>query len=280
MSNILFAKTRWPYTSYIDLHSLFTASGYRAVFVDEMDFESDDLYITAPMNGDFRAHMDAHNATLDRQCTIVHWLLERPDPSETVREYIAHNQELVDRGYVDFNIVSDPQLALDSGFNYVPMGSAVGLGLPGSAEEKEYDFVGLMSYTPRRAWLFDSDRPRPEIDGLKMAPNVDPSTEFERRHQVLQHSRFGLNVHKDQWLYCEPIRFALFAAYGLPIVTETLVPGTIYGKDAILEVDYRGIRKALSSAREHYERWAEWGAYLRTLMTGVYSFRNLLERYI
>jgi len=233
------------------------------------------------MNGDYRAHLVNH--AHGRRCRLYHWLLERPTPEgketpvETLRRYRDANRELEAMQYVDVTIVSDPLLAERTGFKYIPMGSHRMLGAPGA--EKTYDFIGLMAPYPRRGFLFAGDKVRTEWDGMTFAPNANGIEEPVLRHELLKQSRFGLNVHNDVHPYCEPLRFAVFAAYALPIVTETLSPGTIY-QGAVCQAEYSHLAMAMKAARDRYALWKEWGKYLHAQLTGMDSFRACLERSI
>jgi len=279
MGKVIFARTRHVYDSYADFWSLVRLSEFPTVYVDEIDFQSNNLYITAPMNGDYRAHLANHYH--DRRCKLAQWLLERPTPEHgeslpmSITHYWNANKELEAMRYVDFTIVSDPLLSKLTGFLYVPMGSHIGLGAPG--RRKEYDFIGLMAPYHRRSWLFDGDKVKPVLNGMRLAPNANPITETALRHQLLQQSRFGLNVHNDEHPFCEPLRFALFAAYSLPVVTESIPDGTIY-HDAVCQADYHNLQNAMGVAYKRYALWRQWGEQMHHVMTGEKSFRRCLER--
>lgn len=278
MGQIIFARTRWIYDSYVDFWRLVELSEFPTVYVDEIDFQSDNLYITAPMNGDYRAHLANH--AHDRKCTLAHWLLERPtpegreSPADAIRRYTDANRELEAMRYVDQTIVSDPLLAKITGFKYVPMGSHALLGEPGN--DKQCDFIGLMAPYPRRAFLFDGGRVKTEWNGMTFAPNVNGIKDPGIRHGFLQKARFGLNVHNDVHPFCEPLRFALFAAYALPVVTETIPDGTLY-RGAIYEAHYDDIPHAMRYAADHFDSWPGAGKYLHDVMTGSHSFRRCIE---
>jgi hypothetical protein len=277
-TEVRFARTRYEYSPYVDFWDLVTLSGFRVDYVDEMElYNPDVLYIVSPMNGEWRPHIDNHR---DRTCKLVHWLLERPDSfvSDPFSEYRSANQGLIDKGYVDFNIVSDPHLAKFTGFHYVPMGSHEDLGMPG--DEAHYDFIGLMSYTPRRAFLFyDPNRVATRIDGLTFAPNADAIKATNRREILLQESCFGINVHKDEFPFCEPIRFALFAAYGLCILSESIIGDEFY-LGGVTSIPHSGILDQAQMMKAYADHWLPWGAWLRERLTGEFSFRRCLERWL
>jgi hypothetical protein len=272
MAEIIFARSRHVYQSYSDFWQLVVLSGFPTCYVDEIDFRSKNLYITTPMNGDYRAHLDNHKD--DRRCTLVHWMLERPE--ESVAEFVSANQELVEQNYVDINICSDPAMARDSGAGYVPMGSHDGLGTPGEGYEKFYDAACLMAYTGRRAFLFASPGTlKRDWNGLMLAPNCWGT----KRDGVLRASRFALNIHKDEFRYCEPLRFAVFIAYGLPVLSEAFdLRQSLYGSSfAFFEIfsDLPHIAKILNS--ESLRRAA---LDTRKELTTSVSFRRCLEMFL
>lgn len=269
MSEIIFSRTRHNYDSYSDFWRIVELSGYPIVYYDQIDFQSDNLYIHCPMNGSYREHIKNH---IDRRCKVGHWLLERPD--EGLEGYISANKELVDIRFVDFNIVSDAQLAKDTGFHYVPLGTHADFGTPG--DSKIYDFCGLMSFTDHRAWLFRSPQLlQTRVGRLTLAPNGWG----EFRNHTLQSSRFGLNIHKDRYPYCEPIRFAIFASYGLPFVTEWIHEGHIYGHAAI-SCSLTDAIAMMNRVVGDYAGWVQQGLWLRERLTGEFSFRACLEAYL
>ena len=273
MSKIIFARTRYEYAPYVDYWRLVELSGFPFVYIDEIDFDDRDaLYILSPVNGEMRGHFDNH--LHHKKCRIAHWLLERPGEGGTLYQYREANRMLVSGGYFDFVIVSDIQLARDTGFHYVPMGTHADLGQPGTT--KDIDFIGLMAYSGRRAFLFEKpDEVRTHHHGLTYAPNAWG----DERHDPLQRSRFGLNIHQDPFMYCEPLRFALFAAYGLPILTETVSEENIY-TDAMIQMGLANCISTCQRVVRDYHRWQEKGLALRAKMTEEMSFRACLENYL
>ena len=267
MPEIIFSRTRHEYDSYVDFWNLVTLSKFNWVYYDQIDWESDNYYIHSPMNGNFREMMSGRS--FDRKCTIAHWLLERPE-GHSLQPFIDTNQELVDMSYIDHNIVSDPMLARETGFHYVPMGSHADLGVPGT--DKEWDFIGLLAPTPRREFIYGTAN-------VTFAPNTSPTKHPVRRHDRLMRSRFGLNIHKDDWQFCEPLRFCLFAAYGLPILTETIFDETIYHHGCVIST-YGALEQAMRAALEHYDTWKEWGMWLRHKLTTECSFRKMIEEHV
>lgn len=274
MTDIIFARPRHNYDSYTDFWALVELSGFSWVYVDQMElYNSNNTYITAPYNGDWKAHISNH---LDHTAKLLHWNLERPG-ERTVAEHAEDGRRTIERKLFNDIIVSDKQLALDTGFTYVPVGSHAGLGQP--SDVKMFDVVHLMCYSLRRAFMFDYLTPRQHLNGMSIAPNGWGA----ERHKSLQLSRFMLSIHQDNHPYIEPLRFALAAAYALPIVVDEsvdtwpYVPGT--GEITILR-DYKNVARAIAAMRREYNRYRSAGVMMRNKMCGEMSFRKCIERYL
>lgn len=267
--DITFAKTRYVYDSYTDFWRLVELSGYPTCFIDEVEWDSSRLYITAPMNGELKSMTIPEN----RRCKIALWNLERPGGSGGLPNYVLDNAELIERGFIDEVIVSDKQLARDTGFKYVPVGGHPGLGEV--CNDKVYDVVHLMCYSPRRGMWFDYPNNRQYVRGVTVAPNGWGTA----RHNSLRLSRFMLNIHQDDFQYMEPLRFALAACYGLPIVSETVIdwwPYVGYYQQFRLGDEVDVIKQMLNSP----EYWAIVSRELHYCMTIDWTFRRGLEVYL
>jgi hypothetical protein len=272
---ITFARPRWKYDSYADFWRLVELSEFPTCFVDEMDMtDPEQVYITTPMNGDYQAHLENHT---DRRCTIFLWMLERPGGSGTVAQFRADNQAHLDAGRIDAILSSDKGMASECGYQYVPMYSHPDLGTIGDVFDKKYDAIGLMAYSPRRGFLFsDPGAPRAKLpNGCTQAPNGWGDV----RDHLLRTSRIGINVHQDSVNYSEPLRFALFAAYGLPIVTERIPEDDLY-TPYVLQSDYGNFLDMLAYGRRNYEQFLSDGiAYCKSLCYD-HTFREGVEKYL
>lgn len=276
---VIFARTRYQYDSYFDYWAIVEASGFEWQYIDEIDYHQNNaLVIVSPMNGEWRPQIEHERTHFDVRCTLAHWLLERPSGSGGMQNYVRDNLALVDGGYIDVILTSDLtlQAALGNKAVYTPMGSAdIASAPPGSPQ---YDFVAMMAYSPRRAPYFDGyDRVKWQHDGMRFAPNANPYRKTALRDALLRTSKFGLAVHQDDYAVCEPLRLALFAAYRLPILSETFQPQEIYGGalqmtslDDLMLLGYEMIHA--------YPAWKDWGQWLYERMTGPFSFRSCLER--
>lgn len=270
--DVTFCRTRHEYDSYTDYWRLVELSGFPIVWVDQMELEDrTKTYIVSPMNGEFLHHI---NWERDKQCTIIHWNLERPG-EHGLNGYIKGNREYIEAGMVDTVVVSDRQLAQDTGFHYVPLGIHEGLGTPGNGI-KVYDFIHLMCYSYKRSQtgLFNYITPREHWRGFNIAPNGWG----EARRNALQSSRFMLNVHQDEWFYMEPLRFVLAAAYGLPILSEKLEDPYPYMR--VRQFDLVNMEEAMHEALVNQEQAAEAALYMRERMLTDFTFRHSLESFL
>jgi hypothetical protein len=87
-------------------------------------------------------------------------------------------------------------------------------------------------------------------------------------------------VHQDNWGFCEPLRLALFAAYGLPVISETLTSGFPYGGD-IQQCPYHNLVDNLKSIlSDDYGKWAEMGLRLRRLLCKDLQFGKMVRQAI
>jgi hypothetical protein len=273
---IVFAKTRYQYDSYTDLWDLVSLSGFPICYVDEMHLgDSRIIYITAPMNGEIRSWNDTTRA--GKRAKVYLWNLERPSGSGDIGEYIVSNRQLIEQGYIDKVLVSDRQLAKDTGFHYVPLGSHLDLGIPGVFRYKRYDIVHLMCYSNRRGspWFKDPGVLREQVDGLTIAPNGWGDI----KRNSLQYSRLMLNVHQDSYKYIEPLRFSLAAAYALPIVTETCHDFYPYA-EGVFMADKDTIVETIKTVLRSYPAIHHAGWLMRDKFCRNKTFRSCLEEAI
>ena len=209
----IFALTRHSYDSYTDYRRLVDLSGFETCFVDQMDLQdSSAVYIVSPVNGEFRHHLEAHGK--DRRARLVWWNLERPDPPAPSPPLSASLDGLAP--LVDAIWVSDRHYAtMDPRLRFVVLGSHPGLGAP-PALPLRYDFTHQSYVWGRRSAPIDAARRRWKEGGNAWG---------DARDAVLRSTRVLLNIHQTPAPIGEPLRFALAAAYHLPLVTETLADG-------------------------------------------------------
>jgi len=269
-NEIVFARTRYTYDSYTDFWKLVELSEFPVVYVDEIDTTIPRVsYIASPFNGEFFG-IDGARAPGTK---IYLWNLERPGGSGSLEEYKRSNLEHIKNGYIDDVIVSDSSLAQLTKFHYVALGSHEGLGTPWNT--KLFGFIHLMCYSNRRGFLFDTpSKPKDSFAGCGIAPNGWG----EERHYNLQRSWYMLNVHQDEHQYLEPLRFALAAAYGLPILSENLTAKPFPYNDGVIQFPLDQIGPAMMSAMRGRHQLSQMGNTMRDFVLKHQTFRQCIER--
>jgi len=93
----------------------------------------------------------------------------------------------------------------------------------------------------------------------------------------MQSSKFALNIHQDQYPFQEPLRLALFAAYGLPILTETIHDAYPWSEECMVSNPYDGIVGRMRQMLENdYDRWRSMGLKARDRMCGEFNFKKMV----
>jgi hypothetical protein len=288
MADITFCRPVHNYESYADFWQLVSLSGFPIISVSDLDISKDGIYVTAPMNGDWREHLDSQ-AGKPRYAHLILWNLERPAGSTGyLGQYIKSSWNLLngiwetqgkhkegDRAnvrFIDEIWVSDAKLADEVGpaVRFVPLGSDEGLGSP--SNEKQYDFCHMSYLGAIR---------RPNIYKHFRDDQIGPNGWGNERDEVLKRSRFALNVHQDNYNFQEPLRFALFAAYGLPIISEDLFNMYPWSNETMITTNYYNLvgklREVLTS---DYEPYRQMGLRARERMAGEFQFGKMVRQAI
>lgn len=265
MANVYFV--RMPemrdgiYPGYVDYFRLAELSGYPVIYLEDMQPESDNTYILTPLNGNWMAGWQNPKARI-----IWHDLEWRVKDSG----YQWTAAELATPPGVSEVWASDKWYANVIGAKYVPLGSHPGLverEPAGAAHD-----VAFMAYMgPGRrnhiAALL-------EAEGLTVAPSVwNPE-----RDALLKTSACMVHVHQwDNVSTVAPLRFAIAAAYGLPLISEQVQDRDIF-ENVVLFSDYAALPAYVTTlVRRYGADLQERGAALKELLTGEYSFRKCVE---
>lgn len=195
-----FVMPRRDYPSYSDLWKLVDLGGYEVVYQDEIDLsDPNQTYIFAAPDG-------IPDCTGAKARTIF-WQLE----------YVGEYTNQTNKDTVGETWSSDPADAKRTGARFVLMGSHKGLNPAHDTPKPEakYDLLMLAYLTDRRRVIKDalSDYSWPEVDY--------PGHDTAERHDQLWHSRLMLHVHQHDTPALAPLRYALAAAYKLPVLVET-----------------------------------------------------------
>jgi len=266
MTDIIFVKTRHHYDSYTDFFRLAELNEFPIIYVDELDISHPGVYITTPLNGEWEPHID-NQRHKTFQAYLIQWNLERPTGSAgTGGEYMRRQWWLMHNRYFDEVWVSDAELARESSLRFVVLGSDEQLGEPG--EEKKFDFCHMSYETGRRQTIYKS------FPVSSIAPNCWPP----ERDIVLKQSRFALNVHQDRHPYQEPLRLALFAAYGLPIISESIYDMTPWIEESIITTGYDSLISRIKQAlTEDYAPYLEMAMRARDRMCKDFQFGKVVR---
>jgi hypothetical protein len=208
MANIIFAQPRHVYQSYSDYWRLVELAGYPIVYLDEMDLQSDNCYIfstpsTFWHDGVEGCGFEGARARLIYNC--LEFYLDVDYPSIPGVEVWTP-----DAWYAKFARI-----------RYVPMGSDVALNLLPDARPSPRYVATLWAESGHRYTAYGSM----VNAGLKMGLGGWG----EARHQNLLSA--AVMVHAHQWVdrpTIAPQRWALAAAYHLPLITEYLGDAGIF----------------------------------------------------
>jgi len=271
VAQITFVKTSHHYDSYTDFIRLAELNEFPIIREYDFDIAKDGVYIFITMNGDVETHLknEIHSGKQILWSHRILWNLERPSGSAGYGgEYMRRQWWLINNRYFDEIWVSDAELARESWLRFVVLGSDERLGEPGPQEEKKFDFCHMSYETGRRQTIYKS------FPVSSIAPNCWPP----ERDTVLRQSRFALNVHQDRHPYQEPLRLALFAAYGLPIISESIYDMTPWIEETIVTVPTDSVISRLRQAlTEDYAPYLEMAMRARERMCKDFQFGKVVR---
>lgn len=276
MRAVFLARPRYEYGSYTYYFRLAALSGIPVCYVDEIDLESNAVYVVSPMNGEFVPHMQHRTSLLGgrpRNAVVIWWNIERPggelvdDPTVAALEFRAAcawaTKDFVDEIWSHDRYFT----SLLPGARCVPIGSDERLRVGTPVRPHRYDVCHFMYINHRRSQI---------LGGLENAGlRIGPPGWDEARDNVWNSSRALVNIHQSGVLGGEQLRFAAAAAWMMPILSETFVdPWPLEpGKD-ILMGDYGGF-----VGRAH--QWLQGnlegiGELLWKKLTQEYTFRDCI----
>lgn len=192
--SLIFAQPRHKYDSYWDLWELVRLSEFKLIYFDEIDWTSDDTYIISPLNGELP------NPLPERRCKVIWLNIERPS--------YDGNEWKFGREDFDGIWICDATWARQVGADHFVMGSHKDHGY--SDPEKTWQIITNTYDNPRRVAIWD------QLRDLNFAPNG-----WEKRAERLAKSELAVVPQQDGPSHAvTPLRFAISAAYKLPMVYE------------------------------------------------------------
>lgn len=256
MSKVIFARPRHEYGSYQDIYALITLSGYPLVYFDQIDPAAQDTaYILTIVNGENQAGWPGAKAR------IVLYDLEWRSPSEYPRLPGVSEVWAADAWYARL-----------VGAKYVPLGSHPELGgghmINEYADGINWDAAMLAYLSPRR---------QAAVGNLERAGvSLAPKGWGVERWRILSQTWALLHVHQhDDIPTVAPGRFALAAAFHMPIVTERLSDPGIFAAVNLRQADFPHLPAAVKAECDAED--FEAADALHELLCHEYTFKRCIE---
>ena len=200
---IIFCKTRYDYQSYDDFWELVELSGFPIIYVDEIDWQSDNTYIFTPLNGEMPRPLPDH------KCKVIWLNIERP-----TGEHDHKLWKMFDEVWV-----CDKTWAKKTGAKFFFMASDKRLGYSGKHDQPP---ISLAYINPRREEKYNQL-------GLN-----NTNCFGQEKKKLLAEAKALVVLHQDVPVL-SPQRFCVAAASHLPVFYEQV--GDFYplveGKDFI-----------------------------------------------
>ena len=221
MSNVYFVKTAHVYESYVDYRNLVTLSGYTFIDYDEIDPDSDNVYIFTPLSAEWSSRYPG-----PVKATMILWDLEFRLKESS---YEWPDSDLVTPPFISRVWASDKWYAARIYAEYVPLGSHA--GLVGTAQTDErYDAAVMCYIWGRRGNVLVQAQEK----GLTIAPNAWG----DERDALLKASSVVLHIHQHERVNSvAPQRVAIAAAWHKPLISESVYDRGIFDT-CVLYADY------------------------------------------
>ena len=263
MSEIIFVNARSTsgilFESYADYHNMIRMWEYKTCELQEIDYQSDNVYIwSSPIGNPHQVFLN--DAARARKCKLVLWWLEWPKWENGVLTGWDGVEDAVDEVWVsDKHLLTLAQNSKANGaqkFRFVFFGGHPDFGdADYDGREFLWDAVHISYLTGVRGAKFSI---------LQQAMTMAPNGWGAERHHSLMHSRWGLNIHQNPLASLAPQRFMIFASYKLPIITDVCEnpwPYMVF-QDALIHFDPR---QTSVMNREWAKRQTDWNYKLVTV---------------
>lgn len=260
MTETIFVKTDHFYWSYKDFWRLVELSGFPIVSMGDIDVTRNANYIISPFNGEWDVFLLRQQNPL-KICKFILWQLERPLDKHGYVETGKKFDEIWTSDKWVYNEFKD-KLPM----KFVLMGSHLDLAPPVKFINKSFDFAHMSYINGRRMPIYGQLQDL----GCKIAKNAWD----EERDNILAQTKFGLTVHQDNLAMCEPLRIAMYAAYGLPVISESINNPEIYN-GLIFFVPFNHIVDTMFKVSQQYSQRAyENGMLLRSYLCIEHTFER------
>lgn len=277
---VYFVDMRHHYQSYEDWYTLAQLSGYPIVYTDEVLIHSDNVYICNHFGA-----ISLPGIPQETTAKIILWQLEWIKPEEFQQYDRPHEIWVSDKWYCAYLTAGGVQ-----NVRYVPLGSherlfgyyvdsnrnnAKRVRQSGFASYPTTHEIALMMYRQpnRRDGAIAQMRDREHI-------NIAPDGWGSERHAILQAVRAMVHIHQhDAFPVVAPLRFALAAAYSLPMITEAVNDAGIFGQSHLLMSDYAFLPEFVASWLHDpcTQMLPDYGRALHGLLCRDYTFRRCVE---
>lgn len=232
---VVFVKPPTEYPSYRDFWRLVELCGFPTASAGEAHLDSQGILIFPCMEGQFLSRLMAHPKP--RPARVVWWYLERPDvnyrPDRALEAFVFGNDEAL--AWVDEIWVSDGYLhQADRRTRLIPFGSHPALAEQARSNSPDVDVVHIGQRTPRR------DKVLSELErrGLRV---IDAGW-GPGRADAIARARLAVNIERVEGLhFLAPLRLAVFGAYGVPILTETVATLKPFESMDVFEAKYESL---------------------------------------
>lgn len=275
MSNVYFVCMREMldgyYDGYKDWRRLAELSGYEVIWLDEIDPASDNTYILSPLNGSWEngwEHPKARIILWD-----LEWRLEKGahDWGTSLLKTPPGVSEVwaSDKWYAGIL-----QERATTPVKYVPLGSHPGLVEDNAPTVDPFDVTFQAYIWGRRNTMADTV--------MQQGLTIAPSRWNPDRDALLKNTAAMLHVHqweKDGIIIktVAPLRFAIAAAYGLPLISEQVQNRDMFD-GVVLFSDYDAMPAyANTLVRRYQAELQERGQALHELLCVENSFRSFVE---
>jgi hypothetical protein len=251
---IYFVRTHHHYAQYDDWYNLATLSGFETCMENELDVENPDhTYITNHF-----AALGLNGNDITAKAQIILWQTEYITPEN----YTKYSPNIKRFWHMD------AWQAATLNHEYIPIGSHRDLGKVGISGAYKYD-IALFAYA--------SGRRAPHFQRMGELFDVTPNCWGEQRDRALRASRLMVHIHQHPDMPAIPgIRMALAAAYGLPVLCESVNKPGIYSGHMLFAPLHSILGQARMELNEP-QRLADYAHRLNRLLCDEFTFKKVVE---